>query len=158
MKLEVSRFSCDGDSTLGILSDVSQPGKRKFLCFTLEDEFRTVKKYGETRIPEGTYEIKFRTEGGFHERYSKKFPAFHKGMLHLQDVPNFKYVLIHIGNDDDDTAGCLLVGDQAVANTRDEGKVLKSTQAYKSIYNYVATTLLAGDRVFITYTDFERRP
>ena len=33
------------------------------------------------------------------------------GMLHVLDVPNFKYILIHCGNTDEDTAGCLLLGD-----------------------------------------------
>ena len=32
-------------------------------------------------------------------------------MLELQDVPNFKYILIHAGNTDEQTAGCILVGD-----------------------------------------------
>ena len=143
---------------MGLLMDVSIPGKREFLAFTLEDQKQTQKVYGETRIPEGTYEIKLRTEGGFHQRYSAKFPTFHKGMLHLQDVPGFEYVLIHIGNTDDDTAGCLLVGEDAVGNQRTEGKILKSTSAYKRVYGHVAAALAAGERVYITYTDFERRP
>ena len=42
MKLEVLRFSSGKDSTLGIFSDITEG--RKFLCYTLEDEFRTVKK------------------------------------------------------------------------------------------------------------------
>ena len=91
MKLEVLRFSSQNDSTLGMLFNVTKG--RKFLCFTLEDEARDTKVKSETRIPEGIYELKLRTEGGFHERYIKKYGnKFHKGMIHVQDVPNFRYI------------------------------------------------------------------
>ena len=83
----------------------------KFLCYTLEDEHREDKIMSETRIPAGTYKLKFRNEGGFHNKYSKRFSSIHKGMLEVCDVPNFKYILIHCGNDDSHTAGCLLLGD-----------------------------------------------
>ena len=63
MKLDVLRFSSEKDSTNGLLFDVT--GKRKFLCYTLEDEYRTKKVMQETRIPAGEYEIKYRKEGGF---------------------------------------------------------------------------------------------
>ena len=65
----------------------------------------------ETCIPEGEYEIKLRTVGGFNERYTKKYPTMHRGMLWLQDVPGFEYILIHQGNTDEHTSGCLIVGD-----------------------------------------------
>ena len=39
MELEVLRISSQVDSTSGILFDVTE-GKRKFLCYTIEDEFR----------------------------------------------------------------------------------------------------------------------
>ena len=37
------------------------------------------KVYGETRIPAGTYKLKLRTEGGYHQKYSKRFPDIHRG-------------------------------------------------------------------------------
>jgi len=58
MKLEVIRFSSEKDSTSGLLFDVT--GNRKFLCYTLEDQYQTKKVMQETRIPAGEYEIKFR--------------------------------------------------------------------------------------------------
>ena len=109
MKLEVIRFSSQNDSTLGLLFDVTNG--RKFLCFTLEDEDRETKVMSETRIPAGIYELKLRTTGGFHSRYSKKYGSWHKGMIHVQNVPNFRYILWHTGNNDEHTAGCLLLGD-----------------------------------------------
>lgn len=155
MELQVIRFSSQKDSTLGMLMEKKDKGP-SFLCFTLEDEYRTVKKYGETRIPAGRYRIKLRTEGGFHERYLNKFgPDFHKGMLWLQNVPNFEYVLVHIGNSDDDTAACLLVGDGSQQNITEEGMITSSTNAYKRIYPPIAEALLNNDEVWITYIDFD---
>jgi hypothetical protein len=139
------------DETHGILLDVSG-GERHFLAYTLEDEFRTNKVFGETRIPAGTYEIKFRTEGGHHKRYGDKFPSIHKGMLWLQDVPNFKWILIHIGNDDDDTAGCLLVGDDPEPL---KNQLQVSTRAYKRVYSHVSEVLSRGEKVEIEYIDYD---
>ena len=154
MKLEVLRFSSDSDSTLGLLFNVTD--KRKFLCFTLEDEFRENKIKGETRIPAGTYPITLRTEGGFNERYTEKFGEdFNKGMLWVREVPGFEYILIHIGNNDDDTEGCLLVGDSQNQNITRSGFIGKSTQAYKRIYPPIANTLVNGGQVSINYIDYD---
>lgn len=143
MKLTVYRFLHTENETIGILFI-----NGIFECYTLEDEFRTTKVWGETRIPEGTYQVKLRKEGGHHNRYSQKFPDIHKGMLHVQDVPNFKWILIHIGNDDDDTAGCLLVGE---AISSDNKSIARSTLAYKKMYKKVADALEAGEDVYIQY-------
>ena len=112
MRLELYRYSSEKDSTLGILMLVDdETDKKDFLCFTLEDEKRETKVYGETRIPEGTYQIEYRKEGGYHNKYTKRFPNIHRGMLHITNVPNFEYILIHCGNTTEHTHGCLLVGD-----------------------------------------------
>lgn len=145
MKLTVLREKSADDYTMGqLLID------RKYECYTIEDEIRTKKVWGETAIPAGTYQIKLRTEGTFHKKYSVKFPDFHKGMLHVTNVPGFEYVLIHIGNTDDDTAGCLLVGRQ-----RKEGSILESTLAYKNLYKKVAAELVAGREVTIEYVNHD---
>lgn len=155
MELEVLRYSSQEDSTIGALFDVSN-GKRKFLCYTLEDEYREEKVMHETRIPAGTYKITLRTWGGFHERYSKRFPNFHEGMLWIREVPNFEYILIHCGNDDDDTSGCLLVGDTQTSNVNgSDGYVGSSILAYKQIYPYILKAIKDGNKVSITYTDFD---
>lgn len=143
MKLEVIRYNSEIDYTDGLLFIDKQ-----FECYTLEDEFRTKKVYAETRIPDGIYPITLRTVGGFHQRYSNKFPSMHKGMLWIKDVPGFEYILIHIGNDDDDTAGCLLVGSTA---DKDKGFIGASTKAYKDMYVKVLDALERGEEVTIEY-------
>ena len=154
MKLEVLRFSSQKDSTNGILFDVTED--RKFLAYTLEDEHREEKVMSETRIPAGTYKITLRTVGGFHGRYEKKYGNMHKGMLWVRDVPGFEYILIHTGNTDEHTAGCLLVGDSQQANFgSSDGFVGSSTQAYKRIYPSIAKALSEGKEVTINYVDFD---
>lgn len=154
MKLEVQRFSSQSNSTLGMLFDVTETPI--FLCYTLEDEFREVKVSGETRIPSGTYNVTLRTEGGFYERYTEKFGAdFNKGMLWVRDVPNFEYILIHIGNTDLDSAGCLLVGDSQTQNITKNGFIGSSTDAYKRVYPQIADVLVNGGEVCITYVDYD---
>ena len=155
MKLEVLRFSSQKDSTNGILFDVTEG--REFLCYTLEDEYRDEKIKGETRIPAGTYKITLRTVGGFHGRYEKKYGEMHKGMLWVRDVPNFEYILIHTGNTDEHTAGCLLVGDTQQQNiTKSKsGFIGASVDAYKRIYPSIASAIERGDDVEISYVDFD---
>ena len=141
MELEVIRFSSGTDSTNGILLEIDKTApnphgegyrcKRKFLAYTLEDEYREEKQFGETRIPDGTYELGLRT---------------------VNNVPDFEYILIHCGNTDEHTAGCLLVGDSQENNqiTKD-GFIGKSTQAYKRIYPSIAKAIKAGECVTIRY-------
>lgn len=150
MKLTLDRYFKTNDFTVGRLSiqyDEALPPI--FECYTLEDEHRETKVMHETRIPAGTYEIKLRLFGGHHERYKVKFP-FHKGMLWLQDVPKFKDILIHIGNQEKDTSGCVLVGKSVDLK---KGFLSSSTLAYESMYKKVADELVKGEKVFITITD-----
>lgn len=154
MKIEVLRYSSAKDSTLGALFDITN-GDRKFLCYTLEDEHRDKKIMHETRIPAGTYKVTLRTWGGFHSRYQKRFPDIHAGMLWVRDVPNFEHILIHCGNDDDDTSGCLLVGETQTANSLgSDGFVGGSTRAYRAIYPKLAEAA-EKNNLTITYTDFD---
>ena len=154
MELEVLRISSQKDSTSGILFDVVN-NKRNFLCYTLEDEQRDVKVWGETRIPAGRYKLSLRKEGGFHTRYNAKYGAMHKGMIHVNDVPGFEYILWHTGNTDENTAGCLLLGNTQSSNiVQKDGFVGSSVNAYKDVYPYVAAAIEQGD-VYVTYIDYD---
>ena len=102
------------------------------------------------------YSIKLRKEGGFHEKYTKRYGGFHVGMLHIIDVPGFEYILIHTGNTDEHTAGCLLVGDSQENNgIIKDGFVGKSGNAYKRIYPRIAKAIEKGEEVTIKYIDYD---
>jgi len=145
----VDRFKSDTDTTLSI---VSVDGK--FICFGLEDGFRPVKQYGETRIPSGTYDVNVRTFGGFHQRYTGRFADIHKGMLQVMNVPNFTDILIHVGNTHLDSAGCLLVGNGCDTGS-DPMRLTASVDAYRLLYNEVIEAALK-EQLQITFVDGDR--
>ena len=149
MKLRVVRYLSSDDFTLGMLLD--ETNGKHFLCYTLEDEHREEKVMHETRIPAGTYNITLRTVGGFHGRYTNKYGDMHKGMLWVRDVPGFEYILIHTGNTDEHTSGCLIVGNSSDS----KGFIGSSVSAYKKIYPAIAEALERGEEVTITYEDYD---
>lgn len=102
MQIRVTRFEFGTTYTIGkmYIDDV-------YKCYTLEDKYREVKGVpvgqwkvkGETAIPVGTYKVTY--------EWSPHF----KGMRpRLHNVPGYDGVLIHTGNRDTDTEGCILVG------------------------------------------------
>lgn len=131
MKIQVDRFVSDSDTTV---SRVFVDGS--FVGFGLEDEYRATKLVNETRIPAGTHRVRLRTAGKHHQQYKAQFPDVHRGMLHVQDVPGFEFILIHCGNTQADTSGCLLVGTGAVT---DQGNmsISGSRVAYRRLYTLV---------------------
>ena len=152
MKLTVVRTQFGTDATNGLLFIDGV-----FECYTLEDQYQAVKVMHETCIPEGTYDIQFRKTGGFHAKYSERYKNAHYGMLHIQDVPNFTYILIHTGNTDEHTSGCLIVGEtQQDLEISKDGFIGSSTTAYKKMYAKVAAQLLQGKKVTIEYTTINK--
>ncbi|SEL11402.1 DUF5675 family protein [Nitrosovibrio tenuis] len=95
MELQVKRTDLTDESTIGELSVNGQ-----FECYTLEDKVRPVKIAGKTAIPAGRYEVII----NFSQRFGRPLPL-------VLNVPDFEGVRIHPGNTDEDTEGCLLVGD-----------------------------------------------
>lgn len=87
------------------ISDLALNGER--FCFVLEDTVRAagVKIAGETAIPAGRYRVIV--------DWSNRFRKY---AFHVLDVPNFAGIRIHSGNTDQDTEGCLLVGDTRALN------------------------------------------
>jgi hypothetical protein len=152
MKLQVVRTQFGKDATNGLLFIDGI-----FECYTLEDQYQAVKVMHETCIPEGKYNIEFRKTGGFHAKYSERYKNAHYGMLHIQDVPNFTYILIHTGNTDEHTSGCLIVGEtQQDLEISKDGFVGSSSVAYKKMYAKVAGQLLQGKKVTIEYTTINK--
>ena len=136
MLIKVKRFGTGQDSTLGALWI-----EKAFECFTLEDEHRDVKIPGETRIPHGIYEVEFREElTPMTKRYRSKYSWF-TWHLWIKNVPGFKNIYIHVGNNDDHSKGCLLVGFGAQV-IEGEFLISSSALAFRALYDKVSLALL----------------
>ena len=144
MNIRLQRIQKYNDHSEGLLYIDGQ-----LICFTLEDEKRDVKVKLETRIPAGTYEITLRTVGSLHDKYAKSFPN-HKGMLWLRNVPGFEFIYIHIGNTDEDTAGCILVG---LSLSIGNNMISSSRLAYNQVYKRIVQAIEKQERVFIQVVD-----
>lgn len=142
MNLILRRLRDNGEATVGHLKD-------GFInVLTLEDERRTVKVKGETRIPAGTYEIKERKVlSPMTERYRQIYPWF-RWHLELQDVPNFTNIYIHHGNTHHHSSGCILVGEKEA-----KFQLWESRPAFTRLYHYIVGALNAGQRVWISIID-----
>lgn len=151
MHLHLKRHAQKDDSTGGLLFIDGD-----FECYTIEDQERynvqppeVTKVKGETAIPRGVYTVGLRTVGGFHNRYKQRYGDMHKGMLHVKNVPNFKYILFHTGNNDDHTEGCIIVGDTIQTKEESRIPVGQTKGAYKKFYKKVRDAILNGEEVLL---------
>lgn len=111
MKLRVERLWKKATYTVGRLYVDG-----KLYCNTVEDVVRDLDKEekvpGKTAIPAGTYKVVY--------NWSLKFG---RNLPRLLNVPHFEGILIHPGNTADDSAGCILVGNNTavgrLTNSRD---------------------------------------
>lgn len=131
MKIEVKRVAKKSTYTIGRMYI-----EGKYFCDTLEDKDRlltqntplstimSVKMPGSTAIPTGTYKV-----------IVNMSPKFKRNLPRLLNVPGFEGILIHRGNTDKDSAGCILVGENKVV-----GKVINSTVYEKKLVNILQNT------------------
>lgn len=153
----LQRFSDNRTSTLGFMCSMIVYGdklKLHLLGYTLEDEFRESKVSKETRIPAGKYEIVIQevvTEKT--KDYQKRYPGWFEKHLMLKDVPGFTGIYIHVGNDDKDTDGCILMGDSADNNSIGPGTITNSTACFSRFYKELYPHLKAGGKAFIEIRD-----
>lgn len=142
MKLKLKRIFKGSKYTIGHLYI-----NNVYFCDTLEDKVRNLPKepkvYGETAIPIGTYEVDMNTVSPkFKNRsWAKKYNGI---VPRLKNVPYFSGVLIHPGNSDEDTDGCLLVGENLQV-----GKVLNSQKYWFMLMNKLIKARDCGEKITI---------
>ena len=157
MLLTLERYRFTSDSTLGRLLVNNVPDG-----YVVEDEIRAVKVKGETAIPYGIYNLGLRQSPKFSKAFlwsdarnllikpASKYKYFEDGfkddwrphdLIWLKNVPNFEYVLIHWGNTDDDTEGCLIVGNKTGILNGQEA-VLSSKDYYLNLYPRIYPLIL----------------
>ena len=113
----------------------------KYFCNTIEDtdrgltqnmslaEIKARKVASKTAIPTGTYKV---TLDVVSPKYSNSpyYMNFCKAKVpRILNVPGFEGILLHKGNTEKDSSGCLIVGENKV-----KGQVINSTATFEKLY------------------------
>ena len=137
MELVLERKWKKSNYTIGILlidnkkfCEVIEDKDRGLKDSMTTEQIKLIKKPNMTAIPTGTYDVTL-------DVFSSKFgniPFYKKvcnGKLpRLLNVKGFEGILIHCGNTQLDTSGCLIVGENKV-----KGKVINSKIIFEKLYN-----------------------
>lgn len=121
MKLELKRFIHTDKSTISRLYIDGT-----FQCYTLENPWKD-NENNVSCIPTGFYQFRIRDGAKEGSKYDYKH-------IHVMDVPDRNWILMHIGNYPEDTLGCILPGD-----SYSKDAVWNSGKAFKAIMNKVSS-------------------
>ena len=136
----ISNLLIDGEWFCNVLEDTDRGLDDQMP----ESKIKELKKPSITAIPRGTYEITLDVTS---PRFSKV--PFYKEVCNgklprLLNVKGFEGILIHAGNTDKDSGGCLLVGVNL-----EKGKVLNSRETFKKLYKLLNDRKIKGEKITI---------
>lgn len=148
------RYKCD-KYTIGHLY-LDKRGQMVYLCDTLEDKDRglrndmplsrilSVKVYGETAIPTGTYKISKTISPKFKYRvWGKRYGGY---VPEISSVKGFGGVRIHPANRASELLGCVALGRNTV-----KGQVTQSQKTYYDIMDkYIIPAWDKSEDVYLT--------
>jgi hypothetical protein len=116
---------------------------RGLTCNMVETQIKSLKVYGETAIPTGSYTINMNTVSPKFKSRSWAKPYGGK-LPRLLNVKGFEGVLIHVGNTIKDTLGCIIVGENKV-----KGQVINSKETFKQLYKLLQDGKSRGEKIII---------
>ena len=138
MRLILQRLSVLGADERGTPGALFVDGKLE--CFTLENPWKGNER-NVSCVPAGTYKLRHTNS-----------PRYGPDSLKLCDVPGRSHILIHQGNWERNTRGCILVGKQSAAAPGQEMAVYKSVNALNALKRRVADSINEAE---IEIRDFE---
>ncbi len=134
MNMSIMRNTFDKDGIFGEMK--SDDGS--FSCLTLEHAYKSNDSF-YPKVPEGTYLC---VRGNHRlESMDKEFVTFE-----LQDVPRCIGILIHCGNKNEDSSGCILIA-KNWGNRSDGGKMICDS---KSSFQEFIKLQDGNDQFFLT--------
>lgn len=155
--LRLERTALKAKYTIGHLY-VMQGDKKVYVCDTIEDTVRDVNKNGRfdppnevkikslTAIPYGTYEVGWSQSPKFGVSKFLEAARYNHCMPWVRNVPHFEGILMHCGESEKSSSGCLIVGYNKVV-----GRVVDSRKAfYHLMDNYLWPARKRGQKIYIT--------
>lgn len=151
MQLTLTRIATNSRYTIGrlqvngqYLMDILEPADRGLTSDMPLNKLKRLKVKGKTAIPTGRYRIDMTTVSTRFK--SRSWARPYGGILpRLLNVPFFSGVLMHVGNDENDTEGCQLTGYNKV-----KGKVVDSVKAFNLLMRgYLLKAVERGEEIWI---------
>ncbi|EKK5720793.1 hypothetical protein Q7F97_000103 [Campylobacter coli] len=152
MKIKIIRRYTGKTCVIGKFKVFSDDDKLLLECFSLEEDKEGVERNKDLRIPEGIYNLERHTGSSFNIS-GRKTVAGVKVLkdddfvinVYNKEVPLDRRILIHWGNTDKDTKGCILLG-----LTKSDESVGQSRQACKEFYDLLYGKNLEDIKLEIT--------
>lgn len=134
MKLEIIRRYTGKTCIIGKFKVLDDEEKILFECFSLEEDKEGLESGKDLRIPEGNYNLRRHTPSRFENTLRSITKKDDDTMINVYNdlVPYERHILIHWGNTDKDTQGCILLG---LTKDNNNESVGQSRQACKEFYD-----------------------
>ncbi|ELZ6290701.1 hypothetical protein UXV76_001707 [Campylobacter jejuni] len=134
---------------IGKFKVLDDDDKILFECFSLEEDKEGLESGKDLRIPEGNYNLKRHSPSRFENTLRSITKKDDDKMINVynDDVPSSRAILIHWGNTDKDTQGCILLG---LTKDNNNESVGQSRQACKEFYDLMHGKNLEDIKLEIT--------
>ncbi|EKE4216663.1 hypothetical protein OUR67_001634 [Campylobacter coli] len=149
MKIKIIRRYTGKTCVIGKFKVFNDDDKLLFECFSLEEDKEGVERNKDLRIPEGIYDLKRHSPSRFENTLRSITKKDDDTMINVfnEKVPFDRHILIHRGNTDKDTQGCILLG---LTKDNNNESVGQSRQACKEFYDLVYGRNLEDIKLEIT--------
>ncbi|EMH4330937.1 hypothetical protein V6I85_000525 [Campylobacter jejuni] len=149
MKITINRRYTGKTCVIGKFKVLDDEEKILFECFSLEEDKEGLESGKDLRIPEGNYNLRRHTPSRFENTLRSITKKDDDTMINVynDDVPSSRAILIHWGNTDKDTQGCILLG---LTKDNNNESVGQSRQACKEFYDLMHGKNLEDIKLEIT--------
>ncbi|EAK2411837.1 hypothetical protein K7R81_000823 [Campylobacter jejuni] len=149
MKIAINRRYTGKTCVIGKFKVLDDEEKILFECFSLEEDKEGVERNKDLRIPEGIYDLKRHSPSRFENTLRSITKKDDDTMINVYNdlVPYERHILIHWGNTDKDTEGCILLG---LTKDNNNESIGQSRQACKEFYDLMYGKNLEDIKLEIT--------
>ncbi|EAH5699093.1 DUF5675 family protein [Campylobacter jejuni] len=148
MKITINRRYTGKTCVIGKFKVLGDDEEILFECFSLEEDKEGLESGKDLRIPEGNYNLKRHSPSRF-ENTLRSITKKDDTMINVynDEVPSSRAILIHWGNTDKDTQGCILLG---LTKDNNNESVGQSRLACKEFYDLMYGKNLEDIKLEIT--------
>ncbi|EKE1798484.1 hypothetical protein OTU83_000342 [Campylobacter jejuni] len=149
MKVTINRRYTGKTCVIGKFKVLDDEEKILFECFSLEEDKEGLESGKDLRIPEGNYNLRRHSPSRFENTLRSITKKDDDTMINVynDEVPASRAILIHWGNTDKDTQGCILLG---LTKDNNNESVGQSRQACKEFYDLMHGKNLEDIKLEIT--------